>query len=132
MLADHHPAQSGFTIVELVLAIVTFAFVGAAIAELTLGILSVQTRTSYLQAATRAAQTEVESLRNNNYNQLVNGSNIAFTVPSFLPGPRSGNVAISEPTPGMKRVDVTVSYTDHGTTETIELSSTIGIIGISQ
>lgn len=130
-MSAHTDKQQGFTLVELVLTIVAFGFVSAAITELFSGIQLIQSKASYLEVATRAAQQEVESLRNNNYSQLTAGSNISFTVPSSLPA-GSGNVAISEPVSGIKRVDVTVSYNDHGQTRQVELSSTIGVIGISQ
>jgi prepilin-type N-terminal cleavage/methylation domain-containing protein len=126
--------NAGFTIIELIITILVFGFVAAGLTELFLGVTNVQRNAGYLQSATTAAQTEVESLRNNNYDQLPNGQNINFTsqLPSNLPAPRSGSVAISQPIAGVKRVDVTVTYTQDGHTETVELSSLIGIIGISQ
>lgn len=135
-----HPAlarphkQTGFTVVELVLTVVAFGFISAAIGTLFLSIQGIQRRTAYLETATRTANKEVEALRNNNYNLLTTGTTIDFTsqVPTTLPAPRSGTVNITEPVPGIKRVDVTVSYTDHGDQQKIELSSLIGVIGISQ
>lgn len=124
--------MQGFTMVELVLTIVAFGFISIAVWELFSSIQDVQRRAGYLETATRAAQQEVESLRNNNYNLLTNGQNLAFAVPATLPGPRSGTAAISEPITGIKRVDVTVSYTDHGQNRQVALSSLIGVIGISQ
>lgn len=124
----------GFTVVELVLTIVAFGFISAGIATLFMSIQGVQRRTAYLESATRTANKEVESLRNNNYNQLPTGTTIDFSdqVPSTLPAPRSGTVTITEPIPGVKRVDVTVTYTDHGEQQKTELSSLVGVIGISQ
>jgi prepilin-type N-terminal cleavage/methylation domain-containing protein len=126
--------SAGFTIIELIVTILVFGFVAAGLTEVFLGVTNVQRNAGYLQSATTAAQTEVESLRNNNYDQLPNGQNINFTsqLPSNLPAPRSGTVAISQPIAGVKRVDVTVTYTQDSHTETVELSSLIGIIGISQ
>ena len=124
--------MSGFTVVELVLTIVAFSFIATGIAGIFLTIQSVQRQTAYLQSATRAANDEVESLRNNNYNQLIAGTNLTFAPPTNIPSPSSGNVSISEPIPGIKRVDVTVTYTDHGATKQVEMSSLIGVIGISK
>lgn len=122
----------GFTLVELMVATVAFGIVSLGIAGIFLGIQNVQRKTAYLETATRSAEQEVESLRNNNYNQLVEGSTLTFTVPASLPAPRSGTVTISEPSAGIKRVDVTVTYTDKGKAENVRLSSLIGVIGISQ
>jgi len=126
--------QSGFTIPELMVAIVFMGFAFIAIASLYLDIQRVQEQTGYIQIASHAAQTEIESLRNSNYNSLDDGQNIDFssTLPTTLPGPRTGTVAVTSPMTGLKRVDVTVQYTDHGSTHQVELTSLIGVIGISQ
>lgn len=123
----------GFTIPELAIAIVFLGIVATSITQLFLSIQDIQRRTAYLESATHAAQTEVESLRNNNYNLLVNDQDIDFSanLPNNLPK-GSGHVKVSEPMPGLKRVDVTVSYNDSGETRNVKLSSLIGIIGISQ
>lgn len=124
--------QTGFTLVELMIATVAFGVVALGLTSLFLSLQDVQRRAAYLETATRSAEQEVESLRNNNYGELAAGSNLSFSVPTSLPAPRSGNVSISEPNNGIKRIDVTVTYTDHGSTKTVKLSSLIGIIGISQ
>jgi type II secretory pathway pseudopilin PulG len=126
--------QSGFTIVELIVTLVFLGFVVIGITQLYMSIQRIQERTAWLQIASHAAQTEIESLRNNNYSSLTGGQQIDFTsqLPSRLPNPKSALVAVSEPQAGLKRVDVTVSYGDHGDTHHVTLSSLIGVIGISQ
>lgn len=93
---------------------------------------STQRENNQLEAATRAGQTEIESLRNQNYVNLVAGSTVDFTsqLPSTIPTPRTGTVAISEPTDGVKRVNVTITYTDGGHAHKVMLSSLIGALGI--
>lgn len=126
--------QEGFTIVELLATILVFGVVSVGLATLFYNLQYTQRQTTYLDAATRAAQREVEVLRNNSYNSLAVGQNINFTsdLPNTLPKNKSGTVAVSEPSPGIKRVDVVVSYTDGGKTQTVNLSSLIGVIGLSQ
>ena len=126
--------QSGFTIPELIVTIVFIGFAFIGISQLYLDIDRVQSRTAYTQIATHAAQTEIESLRNADYNSLAANTSIDFSssLPSTLPRPYSGTAAVTEPMAGLKRVDVTVTYTDHGATQNVELTSLIGIIGISQ
>lgn len=93
-----------------------------------------EVRSQRLDLAMRAARTEIESLRNNGYNSLTPGTNIDFTssLPSALPAGKTGTVVVSEPLPELRRVDVTVQYTDYGKPQTVTLSSNIGIIGIGQ
>jgi type II secretory pathway pseudopilin PulG len=126
--------QAGFTIPELVITIVFIGFAFLGITSLYLTSQRIQENTSWLQSATHAGETEIESLRNNDYGSLTTGQDIDFSadLPTILPAPRSGTVVVSEPLSGLKRVDVTVTYTDHGTTRTVQLSSLIGVIGISQ
>ena len=126
--------ETGFTIPELIVAIVFIGFAFIAITQLYLSIQRIQDQTAYIQIASHVAQTEIESLRNSNYSSLADNSTIDFSssLPAGLPGPSSGSVAVTSPMAGLKRVDVTVSYTDHGSQHKVELTSLIGVIGISQ
>jgi type II secretory pathway pseudopilin PulG len=124
---------NGFTLVELTVTIIFLGFVTLGFSSLYVSIENVQRGSSYTEIANRAAQAEVETLRNSNYNQLTAGQNINFTssLPSGLPS-ASGSVAVSEPQAGLKRVDVTVTYGLSGNTHKVTLSSLIGVIGITQ
>jgi prepilin-type N-terminal cleavage/methylation domain-containing protein len=127
-------SDSGFTIVELVTTIVVIGILISTVATMSLYIQSSQRRANYKEAANRAAQRQVEALRNNNYNALIAGATINFTssLPDSLPSNKQGLVTVSEPLPGLKRVDVAVTYNDGSNAERVELSSLIGILGITQ
>lgn len=127
-------SQQGFSLAELMVTIVVVGIVFTSIANLFLTIQKGQRETSFLETATRAAQREIEVLRNNQFNQLEPGEDIDFSadLPDYLPKPRTGTVEVSEPTSGLRRVDVTVTYREAGTTRTVKLSSLIGVIGITQ
>lgn len=124
----------GFTIPELVVTIVFIGFAFLGITTLYLSSQRIQENTSWLQSATRAGETEIESLRNDDYASLTVGQNIDFSsqLPATLPAPRTGTVVVTEPLSGLKRVDVTITYRDHDATRTVQLTSLIGVIGISQ
>lgn len=126
--------QKGFTIVELLVAILIIGIMTASISSLFISINSLQRKISQIDSATRAAQRQIEVLRNDNYGSLTAGETIDFTdqLPTSLPKDRSGVVTVSEPTSDLKRVDVTVTYSDSGKQEKIVLSSLIGVIGITQ
>jgi type II secretory pathway pseudopilin PulG len=126
--------QNGFTIVELTVTILFLGFVVIGITQLYLSIQRIQDKTAWLQTASRAAQTEIEALRNDNYNSLTDGQVITFTdqLPGSLPAPRSATARISEPQSGLKKADITVSYSDHGVNRDVKVTSLIGVIGISQ
>ena len=126
--------EAGFTIVELVVTIVVTGLVVLAVTSLFITISGTQRSTRYLETATRAGEAEIESLRNNYYGSLESGSTIDFTedLPSTLVAPRSGEAVISEPSPNMKRVDITITYRDGSRNKTVQLSSILGQLGIGQ
>lgn len=118
--------------VELVVTIVIIGLIILAVSSLFITIGVSQRNSLYLESATRAAEQEIESLRNNNYSLLVAGETLTFTddLPDSLPSPRTGTVVIDEPTPGIKRVDVTITYWEGTKNKSVQLSSLIGQIGI--
>jgi len=126
-------SEAGFTIVELTITILVLGVVTITITNLFLGVRNTQNQASYLQSATHAAQREVETLRNDSYNSLTPGQNIDFTsqLPSNLRS-GTGTVVVSSPIADLRRVDVTVTYKANGQTRQVTISSTIGVIGISQ
>jgi prepilin-type N-terminal cleavage/methylation domain-containing protein len=125
--------ENGFTLVELVISIAVIGIVVGSVVSLFGTIQSTQRKSGYMETATRSAQREMESLRNNNYNNLTVGQTINFTsdLPTNLKN-KSGTVAVSEPSPGLKRVDVSVVYYEGSTRQEVKLSSLIGILGITQ
>lgn len=126
--------NDGFTLVELLVTILVIGVVFIGLSNIFISIQRAQVQTSHLESATRAAQRQIESLRNSNYNNLTAGQNIDFTsqLPANLPSGSTGTVAVTEPSTGIKRVDVTVTYTYGGETRNVSLSSLIGVIGIVQ
>lgn len=126
--------QNGFTLIELIVACVITGLLIVAISTLYAGIQDTQRSTGYLEAATRAAQREVEVLRNNNYNGLTAGVPIDFSsdLPSTLPAHSTGSVAVTDVGVGLKQVDITVSYRDGSHARKVELTSDIGVLGIGQ
>ncbi len=130
----NHKNQQGFTLIELLITILVLGIVIASLGGMYYLMQVTQTKTAHYDLAVRAARTEIEDLRNNGYTGLIPGSSINFTssLPSALPANKSGTVAISEPVYGLRRVDVTITYTDYGQPQTVELSSEIGFIGLGQ
>jgi type II secretory pathway pseudopilin PulG len=126
--------QTGFTLVELGVTILVLGIVLTSVISLFVNIQQAQTSTRYLETATYAAQSEIESLRTISYNNLTPGQSIDFTdqLPGSLPSGSTGTVVVSEPLAGLRRVDVTVSYNYKGQTRNVSLSSLIGVLGITQ
>ncbi|MDQ3065072.1 MAG: prepilin-type N-terminal cleavage/methylation domain-containing protein [bacterium] len=126
--------QKGFTLVELLAAILLMGMTVVGITNLFITIEVTQRRSYNLVLATRAGEKQIESLRNSQYGALEPDSTIDFStnLPADLPSPKSGSVYVSEPEVGLRRVDVTIAYKEGSSTKTIKQSSFIGIIGIGQ
>lgn len=123
----------GFTLVEIVVAIMLLGIVTASLSSLFISIRNVQQQTAHYDSANRAVSRQIESLRNDSYSELVAGQTIDFTssLPTTLPN-RSGTAVISAPSDGLRRIDATVTYKSQGKTRTVTQSSLIGEIGITQ
>jgi prepilin-type N-terminal cleavage/methylation domain-containing protein len=130
----HKISINGFTLIELLITIMVLGIIMVSLAGLYSVMQNASTKSQHYDLAVRAARTEIEDLRNTGYDTLAPGSTINFTssLPSGLPANKSGTVAVSRPMPGLRRVNVTVTYSDFGQQQTITLSSDIGIIGITQ
>jgi prepilin-type N-terminal cleavage/methylation domain-containing protein len=128
------PKDGGFTLVELLVTIIVLGIVISSLGGLYYLMQITEVQSQHYDIAVRAARTEIEDLRNNGYNSLNPGDNVDFTssLPAALPPDKTGTVAISQPLPELRRVDVTIAYTDYGKHQTVELSSDIGVIGLGQ
>lgn len=124
----------GFSLVELIVAMAVFGIMAIGVINLFISIDALQRRAQRVETATRAAETQIESLRNNHYNSLETGTTLDFSdeLPDNLPEPRTGEVEITEPTPGLKRLEVTVTYAQEPQDKSITLTGLIGSIGIAQ
>lgn len=126
--------EKGFTLVELVVTVVVIGIAVVGIGGLYYAMQVAEVQSQHYDMAVRAARTEIEQLRNNGYATLTPGSTINFTssLPTQLPSSKKGTVTVSQPADDLRRVDVTITYTDYGKSRTITLSSDIGVIGIGQ
>ncbi len=126
--------EDGFTLVELLLSILVLGIAILGIAGLYYLTQQVQNESAHYDLAVRAARTEIEELRNSGYNSLSPSSPPTFPSSLLvgLPSDSNGSVSVSQPLPGLKEVNVTITYSDYGQPQNVTLSSDIGIIGISQ
>ena len=126
--------NQGFTIVELLVSIVVIGIATASISYMFISIQNIQSQSTMLDTATRAAESEIETLRNDNYTSLTPGETIDFSssLSTNLPAGSTGKAVISQPSADIRRVDASVTYNSGGQSHTVTVSSLIGAIGISQ
>lgn len=126
--------EFGFTLVELAVTTLILGLVAIGISTLFGNIHQAQLQTRYLESATYAAQSQIEALRNINYNNLEPGQVIDFSneLPDDLPSSSIAIATISEPINDLRRIDVEIVYPVQNSTRTVRVSSLIGILGITQ
>lgn len=123
---------AGFSIVELVLAIVVgVTFIGSmnlVVDDYT----HLGKRDKNLLLVNSFAEAEVEQLRNNTYNSLSLGTtSLTSQLPSQLPD-ASGSMTVSQAQTGLKQIDISISYNDLGTTRTYTYRTYEGELGVGQ
>ena len=103
-------SQAGFSIVELVVAIALFAVAIPAIAGLVSVLTQMNDRTSDTIAINSIAENKVEGLRSKGFNGVPVGTT-TFTneLPGYLPTPKTASYTVSQLSPSVKVVDVTVT-----------------------
>jgi type II secretory pathway pseudopilin PulG len=126
--------ESGFTVVELLIAIGLF---GMVVPSIILGVLSlnqINDRAKDLTHANIIAENKIETLRSAGYNSLVVGSTVDFVseLPDTFTSPKSAGYTVTEPETGLRRVDIAIQYTDHSISRTLNYSSIISELGVSQ
>lgn len=129
----NNDSQRGFTIVELVIAIVLAGIIIPAVA-IAITNLSVANKLARDQAlANMLAQQKIETLRSAGYNSL-NDGNTSFTseLPNTIGSPRSASYTISSPETGVKQVDINISYSEYNATKNLVYRSYISELGVGQ
>jgi len=82
-------------------------------------------------------EKKVEALRSAGYLSLSDGTtDITSELPSELMSPRSGSLQIAPAsigaTTGLKKIDITLTYNDQGTSRTYTYTTYIGELGVAQ
>lgn len=127
-------SETGFTLAELIVAIIVVSIMVISISELFLGINRSQRQTSHIESATRAGVRQIESLRNSSYVSLAAGTVIDFSaqLPSSIPNPRTATATITLPTTDLRRIEILITFPDGQATRQVRLTSVIGNLGIIQ
>lgn len=126
-------SQDGFTIVELIMAIVIGAIFVVTVTNLTISNDHIGHRSRDVSVVNSFAENKVESLRSAGYLSLSNGTtDITSELPSELKPPRSASMVISNSTTSVKKVDLTISYNEIGRPQTYSYTTLVGELGVGQ
>ena len=124
--------SAGFSIVELVLAIVVGLTFISSMNLVVDDYTHLGKRDRSLLLVNSFAEAEVEQLRNNTYNSLNLGTtSLTSQLPSQL-SHASGTMTVSQAQTGLKQIDISISYNDLGTTRTYTYRTYEGELGVGQ
>lgn len=130
------PHRQGFTLVEQLVAATVMLVVFIAVTQAFIGIGIVNGRSDAQTEAVELMQQKLEVLRNTPYNDLAVGTtDFSSEMEPFvgLQEPRSATVTVTEVTPStLKRVDISLSYTQSGRTRSVGTTTLIGLRGINR
>lgn len=125
--------ESGFTAVELLIAIAVVGILVPTLSGFVTTLNKLNDRTRDLAIVNSLAENKVEGLRSIGFTALADGTtDFTSELPATIGGPKSAVYVISTPHTGMKQVDTTITYNDHGKTQTITYRTYIGELGVGQ
>lgn len=130
---DTQHRQTGFTIIELIIAIVIFAILVPSTASFLALLNDMNDRARDTAIINALAENKVESLRSAKFTSLADGTtNFTNELPQTITAPRSATYQISTPQSGLKMAFITITYNDHGRQKTLSYKTYIGELGVGQ
>lgn len=123
----------GYMTVELIVALIVGAILFLSLNNIVTSNSYLSQRSRDLMAANAFAEQKVESLRSAGYLTLIDGTNdISSELPDELNNPRTGTLVVSSQSTSIKKVHMTISYNEQGTSRTHSYTTYIGELGVGQ
>lgn len=86
-----------------------------------------------LVVANAYVEQKIEALRSTGFLGLSSGTtDVTSEMPTELKLPRSGSLQIATPSSGLKKIDMSITYNDQGTSRTYTYTTYIGELGVGQ
>lgn len=121
--------------VELIITATFVAAASAAIVAIFITVNKLNKQARNLAVVTALAEQKIEIYRNGAYSAIPLGTpaeTFTSSLPSNLGSPKSAVTNVSETTPGLKQVDVLITWKEDGVTKNVQLSTIVGQRGIDR
>lgn len=125
--------EKGFTIIELLVAIAVVGILVPTLSGFVNTLNRLNDRARDLAIVNSLAENKVEGLRSMGFTALNDGTT-TFTneLPPTIGSPKSASYVVSSPNSSTRQVDLSISYNDHGTTQTLTYRTYVGEVGVGQ
>lgn len=125
--------EKGFTLVEMLVTILVSIILIGALSVITNNNVFMAQKGRDLTIVNSFAENKVEELRSKGYLSISNGTtDITAEMPTELKKPRSGSIAISDASIGLKLVVINLNYNAQGQTQNHTYKTYIGELGVGQ
>lgn len=123
----------GFTLVEILMTMFAAGILISGVHIAYVAQTSTSARARDAVIANSYAEGKIEALRSKGFLGLTDGTtNLTSDLPTELKAPRSASVVISSQSASVKRVLLTVTYSDRGTPRTYQYTTYVGELGVGQ
>lgn len=125
--------ETGFTIIELLIAISVMGILVPTIAGLITSLNRLNDQARDMTLINSLSENKVEGLRSQGFSAISNGT-YTFTneLPATIAGPKSATYTVTTPSTGMRQVELTFTYNDHGKQRTLKYYTYVGEVGVGQ
>src|SRR4051812_27548061 len=111
--------EAGFSVVELILSMVVGVLFLLSLTQITNNYIILGRKSRDVTLSNSYAEGKIEALRNIGFNGISNGTtSLDSELPSQLPSPKSASLTISTPQTNLKKADLTITYSDRGSSRT--------------
>lgn len=126
-------SELGFTIVELIIAILLCAIVLTTINVILINMVHIGKSDRDLVLANAYVDSKVEALRSQGFKSLTIGTtDLSSELPTGLTPPYSGTLTISSLNSSTDQIDISVTYNDQGASRSYAYTTYIGELGVGQ
>ncbi len=124
---------AGFTLVEILATLTAAAIMIASVTTAVNSQAVLAQKHRDLVIANAYANSEVESLRSKGFLGLTAGTtNLTSAMPSELKAPRSASLVVSAESVSVWRVNLSLTYNEHGIPRTLSYTTLVGELGVGQ
>lgn len=126
-------SQSGFTIIELLIAISVVGILVPTLGGLISTMNGLNDRARDLSLINSLSENKVESLRSQGFSAISDGTyDFSSEMPVTITGAKSASYTVTTPNTGMRRIELTFTYKDQGQSRTYKYYTYVGEVGVGQ